>query len=107
MRIYLKYNEILENGQNLLEISKEYDDVINNIRLIYENIQKVWVSDNKETEDKKMEKLNQSLTYNNNYYNLFAKVIKQVNEEFLLTEQDATEYLQFDNLDEVKKYGAM
>ena len=101
MRIYLKYNEILENGQNLLEISKEYDDVINNIRLIYENIQKVWVS------DKKMEKLNQSLTYNNNYYNLFAKVIKQVNEEFLLTEQDATEYLQFDNLDEVKKYGAM
>ena len=101
MRIYLKYEEILENSINLQNITKEYEEIIANINKTCENINQIWISDNKNIEFEELTSLNTDLKINNNYYKLFAEILKSINEDFLLTEQEASKYMMFDNIKEV------
>ena len=99
MKIYLKYNEILENSEMLLNITKEYDQIIENIIKSCNNISEAWISENKEIEIEQLNALIKNLKINNNYYKLFADLIKNIKEDFLLSEQEASQYML---LDEVK-----
>ena len=101
MRIYLKYEELLENAQKLLSITEEYNEVILNIKKSCENIDKIWISDNKNLELDELTALNSDLNINKNYYKLFSEIIKSANENFLMLEQDASKYMTIENIKEV------
>lgn len=102
MTIYLKYNEILENGEQLLKITEDYTNMINNITNISKAINEEWISENKDIALNNLNDLIKNLNINKNYYALFANIIKSVHKNFLLTEHDATKYMILENINEVK-----
>lgn len=97
MRLTIKYDEILNNSEKLNNITKEYDEIINNISLINQNIANIWISDNQKIAEENLKKINDNLKKNNNYYKIFANLIKSINDDFLLTEQEANKYLLINN----------
>ena len=99
MKIYLNYSEILENSEMLLKITEEYDKIIENIKKSCNNINEAWISENKEIELEHFNELIKNLKINNNYYKLFANIIKNVREDFQLLEQEASKYMILDNID--------
>ena len=101
MKIYLKYQEILENGEMLLKLTDEYNEIIENIIQSSNNINQEWISDNKDYEIQQLNTLIKNLKINKNYYELFAKIIKSVNENFLLTEEEASQYMIMEKINEV------
>lgn len=87
-QIYVNYNRLDEDGNKIISLCEQYDDIISNLNKNVNRISEIWVSDNSIKCQNIIKAFNEKLASDKEMLKEFGSLIIKTKETFMKNDDD-------------------